>query len=264
MTTIDEFLQTLPKIPPNPAKQARLFARELALGMYLELWGDAMYVNPKTEINNYFFAMSKEYDKSASDNDEWIKRLENLDRYYECRWESKSRHYLRLLERFGYLDDKYDLSKAAFDLLDESEPYNVFLSYKRSENSMFVLLVNNTLKLNGLSPFFDMELNPTEEWHARLEDRIKTSDYFVVLLGPETHCSGYTVKEIHWAIKHHIPVVQVRKHGYTFNASVWENVEHPEVAQKLEREQAVVPIADSAEGYHFAMEKLLNFLGITP
>ena len=97
-----------------------------------------------------------------------------------------------------------------------------------------------------------------------LEERIKKSDYFVVLMGPETHCSKYTVKEIHWAMKHKIPIVQIWRHGYTFSASDWQNIAYPEVARKLENEQAVVPIADSAEGYHFAMEKLLNYVGITP
>lgn len=249
MTKVETFLEERSRIPIPSGDTAwvKLLAQELALGVFRELW-----------------------DRHVNDN-----RHERFARttFLVKRWSTfyKSRDWGGLLEAlraFSYYEefnsgDGGKLTQAAFDLLLTAPSFNVFISYKRSESSMLTLLVNNTLELNGVAPFFDMQLNPTDEWHARLEKRVKESNYVVLLLGPETHCSKYTVREIHWAIKHRIPVVQVWTHGYTFDASDWADIEYLEVAQKLEKEQAVVPIADSAEGYHFAMEKLLNFLGVT-
>ena len=234
-------------IPGGDTAWVKLLAQELALGVLRELW--------TRHVNDH------RHERHARTT------------FLVKRWSTfyKSRKWGGLMEAlraFGYYEEFNPksggkLTQAAFDLLLTVPSFTVFISYKRSECSMLTLLVNNTLELNGLAPFFDMRLKPTEEWHALLEDRIKESNYVVVLLGPETHCSKYTVREIHWAMKHGIPVVQVWAYGYTFNASDWANIEYPEVADKLEREQAVVPIANSAEGYHFAMEKLLNFLGVT-
>ena len=246
MTELDEFLEERLKIPIPSGDVARikLLAMELALGFHRRVW--------RTPLTIQAYGR---YEPNHPD----------VDNYFAKRWcEADFGHMYELLTFHGFANAHGALTTNAFNLLYETEPYNIFISYKRSESSMLALLVSNTLKLNGFNPFFDMQLKPTEEWHALLEQRIKDSNYFVVLLGPETHCSKYTVREIHWAMIHEIPIVQVWQHGFAFGASDWSNVEYPAVVKKLELEQAVVPIADNAEGYHLALEKMLNRFGITP
>ena len=254
MSELDKFLEERMKIPipSGDVAPVKLLAKELALGVDRNLWKTSVtVVRSSGEIYELRSGIQS-----------------NIGPFLKARWSDKDvdqqLEQLKGRQFISTTDEGFEIGRAAFDLLNETEPYNIFISYKRSESSMLALLVNNTLKLNGFNPFFDMQLKPTEEWHARLEQRIKESNYLVALLGPETHCSKYTVREIHWAMTHNIPIVQVWQHGYSFEASDWSYVEYPAVPRKLEREQAVVPIADNAEGYHLALESLLNLLGITP
>ena len=143
MTTMDEFMGSFQKPPLNKRKRIRMLATELAQGVYENLWTDYLALNPTY----------------GPDNDK-------IREYFETRWPDEGfEHSLDLLRHNGYVrvNGGYRLSAEAFGLVDETEPFDVFISYKRSENSMFALLVNNTCKLDGLAPFFDMELNPTEE-----------------------------------------------------------------------------------------------------
>ena len=185
---------------------------ELADGVYLKLWDEVI----------------ADYTNSGP-------RTGNLQAFFQQRWTAESfEYYITLLERQRYANwdktDTWQITPEAFDLVDETEPHNIFISYKRSESSMLALLVNNTLRLKHFAPYFDMLLSPTEEWHARLEKQVKTSEYFVALLGPQTHDSKYTVREIYWAFEHKIPIVQLWHHGYTLEPNKWQNCEHPEVA----------------------------------
>ena len=102
-----------------------------------------------------------------------------------------------LLERLsghGFIEDHYGstgkhqdrISQAAFDLLSETPPYKVFVSYKHSESSAFALLVVTRLKEHGLYAFCDMRLVPGDPWHAELENRVRDSKFQVLLLGPTT------------------------------------------------------------------------------
>ena len=211
MTGLRQFLKEREKtlIPTNDVARIKLLAKELAMGAHFGMWNliaEDQYGSllPLSKVN---------------------------EDYVTLRWpDFQYNHCMRLLQSYGYLSTTGSaerLTTKAFELLSEADPHNVFVSYKRSENSMFVLLVNNTLKLYGFTPFFDMELNPTEEWHARLEERVKESDYLVVLLGPETHRSKYTVREIYWAVTHRTPVVQVRRHDFIFDPSNWAGIEYP-------------------------------------
>ena len=107
------------------------------------------------------------------------------------------------LQRHGYIQqgELYEeLTQSAIALIDETEPYNVFISYKRSESSALALLVLARLKEHDLIPFVDMALEAGGNWHADLEDRIRACDYFIVLLGENTLSSPMTVKEIGWAL----------------------------------------------------------------
>ena len=244
MTELEKFLEERSRVPiPNgDVARVKLLAKECALGVHRRLWPRSPHSSNDKTLAKYM-------------GSRWIGVWESVE------WG----RLLGLLQAHGYCEGRkkdYQLTKAAFDLLDETEPYNIFISYKRSESSLLALLVNNTLRLHGLVPFFDMNLKPTDEWHARLEKQVKASQYFVVLLGPNTHCSKYTVREINWAIAHAVPVIQIWSHGYTISPAKWTDTEFPEVASKLERQQAITINTDDAEGYHLAMEKLVNAVGV--
>lgn len=244
MDEIDDFIATLQHIPANKRKRIRLLATELAQGVYEGFWNAYLTHNPR------FGPDSQE-----------------LAHFFANRWvDADFEHSIDLMQHNGFVvyERGYSLSELAFQLVDETDPYNIFVSYKRSESSMLALLVNNTLELNGFSPFFDMMLNPTEDWHARLEKQVKDSDYFIALLSTDTHKSKYTVREIHWALTLEIPIIQLWNYGYSINVSEWQSTEYPEVAGKLQQQQAIPVKTNDAEGYHLALEKLLNAVGVTP
>ena len=169
MSDLDKFLEERKKIliPSGNVARIKLLAKELALGVHKELWHHTFSIDRGRHISarSYLFY-----------------------RYFEKRWKTKTTDvsfYLELLQGHGYIHG-HTLTQAAFDLLNETEPYNVFISYKHCESSAFVLLVVARLKEHGLMPFCDMALIPGEDWHAELEERIKESDHFIVLIGKKT------------------------------------------------------------------------------
>ena len=135
MSELEKFLEERSKfsIPPGDVARVRLLAKELAIGVHRDLWSSSF----------------------GSFRGESILFSNELEAYVDLRWgdlvPSKN---LQLLRGYGYLEDKltpngnryYLLTNAAFDLLEETEPFNIFISYKRSESSAFALLVNRQLK----------------------------------------------------------------------------------------------------------------------
>ncbi len=246
MSELEKFLEERKNvpIPKGDVAPVKLLAKEMVLGVHRGLWG-----------RQIGFDMAGGFELLETE----------LENYFKHRWNGDVEHNIELLKLHKYIikvGKSYELSEEAVSLLDETEPYNIFISYKRSENSMFALLVNNTLQLNGFAPFFDMFLKPTDDWHARLEERVKTSAYFIALLGPDTHKSKYTVREINWALTHGIPVVQIWKHNFTLKSSEWQSTKYPEVAERLEQQKAILVKTDDAEGIHLALQHLLNAVGI--
>ena len=189
MSELEKFLEERAKIPipRGEVGQVRLLAKELVLGVHKELWSPILSTLPSQTIGGEFFP----YDKKLQD-------------YMESRWNDiHIGHKKQILRLHGYLDDLVDsngnpytrLSQEASALLAESQPYNVFISYKRSESSALSLLVLARLKEHKLVPFVDMALEAGGNWHADLEERITDCDYFIILLGKDTLASEMTVKE---------------------------------------------------------------------
>ena len=114
-----------------------------------------------------------------------------------------------------------ELTQSAIALIDETEPYNVFISYKRSESSALALLVLARLKEHDLIPFVDMALEAGGNWHADLEDRIRACDYFIVLLGENTLSSPMTVKEIGWALDAKRTIIPIWHSGFDIKSHKW-------------------------------------------
>ena len=250
MSDLDKFLEERRQIPipDGDVLWVKLLAKELVLGVYRKLWSSTILTLQSDTAGN-----------------EVTPRDRKLANYLEERWGDRHiGHRLELLRGHGYIYiDHYTLTSAAFDLIDEAEPYNVFISYKRSESSALALLVLARLKAHGPVPFMDMMLEPGENWHAELEERIRDCDYFIILLGEKTLASDMTVKEIEWAIKYRKTIIPVWHSGFDLDSEQWKDVDS-KVKEAIQRTNAIRVIEESASDYNRAIVELLNRFGITP
>jgi hypothetical protein len=203
-----------------------------------------------------------------------------LKSYLKSIWANKPPQ-MAYLEAFGYVQEsgktdhliafnaivpatEYLLTPKAFALLEKPvTPPSVFISYRRDESSALSLLIVARLQAKGIqNPFIDMNIEPGEKWHAELEAVVKSSRYFISVLGKNPFASEWVVKEIQWASETpnliYIPV--------------WHNRYSPKRTKTLDAGlaayvgsiQAIRVKEESAEGYHGAMTHLLNRLGYAP
>lgn len=154
------------------------------------------------------------------------------------------------------------LLKSAFDLLAEVEEATVFISYKRSESSAFALLVNNTLKQHGIEPFVDMQLQAGDDWHAELENNIKSSDYFIILLGQETLTSEVTIQEIQWAIEGNVTLIPIWHNNFEYKSGEWHTIPVG-VDYVLSGTHTIRVLEENPLTYDTALRELLNRFGIS-
>ncbi len=248
---LEKFLEERLKIPipSGDAAWVMLLAKELALGAHRGLW---------RPINFAGFFMGGARPLSNNGNT-----------YFERRWRKADLdHLLELLLSHGYLVESDDqtfvqLTAKAFDLLDESEPYNIFISYRRLDSSALALLVLARLKNHSLVPFVDMALEAGGNWHADLKERIKDCDYFIILLGKDTLSSSMTIKEIQWALQYDRTIIPVWHSGFELNADEWAD-EDEAVKDAIQQTNAIRVTDESASGYNTAIVELLNRFGVTP
>ena len=254
MTELDKFLEERSKIqiPSGEVARVKLLAKELALGVHRDLWPFTFRATP--------FARGS------------IRAREELQQYFEVRWGTfLPSNNLQLLIGQGFIDDSYTpkghryykLSRDAFKLLDEVEPHNIFISYRRLDSSALALLVLARLKEHSLVPFVDMALEAGGKWHADLEERIRDCDYFIILLGKDTLASPMTVKEIEWAIGYERTIIPVWHSGFDLNDERWAEVGQ-EVKDAIQQTNAIRVTDESASGYNTAIVELLNRFGVTP
>ncbi len=240
--TLDEFIaKTCARpLPLNPMARVRTLAKELAEGAVEGLWDTYIYTFRRT-VND-----------------------ENVSLYLEKRW-NENHPSLDLLEMNEYATwpaDLFTLKKAAFDLLEEAEAASIFISYKRSESSAFAMYVLTALKHAGLAAFVDMTLLPGENWRQELEQRIRTSDYFILLLSNETLASQVTLQELAWAIQYERKIIPIWHNRFSYQPERW-GLPAP-LNDTLSNVHTVRVLDESALGYHNAMVELLNRFGITP
>lgn len=161
------------------------------------------------------------------------------------------------------MDKAFKLTQAAFKLLDETEPYNIFISYRRLDSSALALLVLARLKEHSLIPFVDMALEAGGNWHADLEERIKSCDYLIILLGEGTLSSSTTVKEIQWALQYERTIIPLWHSGFALQEEEWPDVP-TSVRDAIQQTNAIIVQDESASGYNSAIVELLNRFGVTP
>lgn len=250
-------------IPDGMLQRIHAFARDLAFGAASGAWSGEFFV--------FHTAPGEEW-QPAGGYEALQERLKPLTRKW---WGAMPRS--SLLTAYGYLErvetrevasgdqrDTVVLTPKAFELLERAAPASVFISYRRRESSAFALLVLARMKAVGLSPFLDMQdLEPGDEWHARLKDEIEAREHCVVLVGPTTLESAHVRTEIVWALaagKHLIPIWH---NHLTQNVIARAEEDHPELAPFLER-QAIVVEPEAPSGYDNAVVQLLNRFGYTP
>ena len=113
----------------------------------------------------------------------------------------------------------------------------------------------------SLSPFLDKQLQAGDDWHAQLEERIKNSDYFLLILGKETLKSEVTIREIGWALKYKVSLIPIWHHEFVFHASEWPDLAKS-ISEALANTHTIRVIEENPLTYDTAMRELLNRFGI--
>jgi len=246
---LDKFLEERSKfeIPKSDVEWVRRLAHEMAMGVHRGLWP-------------LFFQMWRQPDETVIFD-------ENLKAFGSRRWKIDNwRQPVERLHGTEYIvagHDHFTVTRAAFDLLQEAAPYDIFISYRRKDSSALALLVNHRLQQFNLSPFVDMALQPGGYWHADLEERIKDCDYFIILLGKETLSSLMTIKEIQWALQYEKTIIPLWHSGFDLNDQTWADIDRA-VKDAIQQTNAIIVQDESASGYNSAIVELLNRFGVTP
>jgi hypothetical protein len=258
--TIDEFIEKCKRrsTPVNPMSRVKALARELAEGAVASLWPatfNASYVvyEAKRDMEPYALPMYQYIEARWG-------TLELGDAWFDGWYFDMLKHndYLRSPENNWI----YTITKNSFDLIEEADPATIFISYKRKESSEFALLIEDRLKAASLSPFLDKQLQAGDDWHAQLEERIKNSDYFLLVLGKETLKSEVTVREIGWALKHKVTLIPIWHHEFQFVAAAWPELPS-EVSQALANTHTIRVIEENPLTYDTALRELLNRFGVS-
>ena len=190
----------------------------------------------------------------------------DVNAYLEARWQGNDPHYA-LLYRMGYLaegvtDNDMTPTPAAYAMIEDAEPSSIFISYSRQESSTFALLVLERLKNAGLQPFLDLALEPGENWHEGLKERIQSREYLVLLLGPTTLASAYVVEEIEWALAADLTLVPIWQPDFKYQRSDWPDL-LDSVAEALTNTHTIRVLEANPLAYNNAIVELLNRFGIT-
>lgn len=242
-------------MPKNPMARVRTLAKELAEGASEELWG--------TTFSIYYGTEGEDADKAFSN------RSENLDAYLAARWQ-RTPPWFSLLEKNGYLTISnqsrfgvdFDISKAAFDLLEEVEPSTAFISYRRADSSAFALLVLARMKAEGLDAFLDLSITPGDNWQTHIKEQVQKRDYLILLLGQDTLSSEVVRQEIEWALDSGATIIPIWHNRFKYQDNHWNLP--PRVHTLLANTHTIRVLEESALAYNNAIVELLNRFGVTP
>jgi hypothetical protein len=238
-------------VPDDPIQRVRRLARDLAYGVLHGKWTAAFQITPD------------------ADRDTWnIRDRESnpLQDYITATWQDNPpRAHLLLLFEYTRLESSdrfhahYVLTPQAFALLDEPAHASIFISYSRKESSAFALLVLARLKAVGLDAFLDMkDLELGEDWHARLEQEIKSRQVFICLVAPTSLASSHIRDEIQWALEANARLIPVCHNGFRP-----EQNKHDALTRFIRR-NAIIVENENAKAYNNAIIELLNYFGYTP
>jgi hypothetical protein len=255
-------------LPQNPMARLRTLAKELAEGAAEGVWGSSLHqfrgAVTEQSIGKYIHRRWGNLTSGAL-----AEKVEDLE---------KDSGYLAwgdgiafapgpsLLLSNGYLEfsqTAYLITKAAFELVEETEPANIFISYRRRDSSAFALLVLARLKAAGLEPFLDLALEAGEDWRKGLRERIRRYDYLIALLGAETLKSEIVIQELEWALEADVDVLPIWHGGFHYRPEDWPHLP-ASVAADLASRHTIRVLEESALAYNNAIVELLNRFGVTP
>ena len=189
-------------LPSNPLARIRTLAKELAEGVNEEIWNGRLVIGVDEKIENN--KRVPVYNPEVEYED-----------YLSRRWDDNYPNP-KVLQLNGYLDQQFTLTETAFALVDEIEPAEIFISYRRKDSSAFALLVLARLKEHDLNTFLDMSLQPGDNWHANIKEQIQQRDFFILLVGKETLNSSVVKEEILWAIEAKTEIIPIWHNGFEY------------------------------------------------
>ena len=253
-TELDEWKAQLRRLAPELAKRLELkeklgivgriheYATDLAIGYDEDYWSSELALN-----------FTNEYKTTRNPDD--------YDIFIRSKWEGNLPS-IQSVVSMGYLrkvqGDTYTLTDKGIRLADAPAiPPNVFISYKRSESSAFALLLEARITYEtNATPFLDQSIEPGDDWHPRLEEKVEACEAFVCVIGPSTLDSPYVRNEIRWAqnSEKNSLILPVWHNGY--DGSPESNV--------LKDKQAVIVESENAKNYDSAVNEVLNRLGYSP
>lgn len=228
-------------IPDDPIQQVHRYARDLAWGAVQGFWAPRAII----EGNRLEFTR-REHQKNYA--------------VYMLKW-GRLEPSIHMLTAFGYMTTHMEgshtaglLTREAFALLSKPvDELKVFISYRRQDSTAFALLVEARLRLAGNhAVFVDKLLEVGGEWRSELENRIRESKYFILLVGPTTFDSDWVRREIDIAAEAGCIIVPI------WQADVLRDERTPEV---VNARQEIRVERETAESYETAILKLLNRMG---
>ena len=256
--TIEEFIEKISKrpIPEDIFLQVDLLARESAEGVIEGLWESSVlndtFGYSASSATNLFFGNS---------------RNKNMVKFFSERWNNDNK-LVQLMPVVGYVTiltqnarTEVRLTQKAFDLLNQASGTKVFVSYKREASSAFALLAATAMIQKGIDAFVDMQLEPSTQWKVELEQNIRQSDYFVIILNKETLTSDVTIEEIGWALDAEIPIIPIWHYGFKPDEHIPS--ETPQNIVSLIKDiNAIQVTSESALAYNTALVELMNYFGL--
>jgi hypothetical protein len=233
-------------MPSNPMARLRLFAQELAEGAVEELWKVQIPFDSDEGIIAYRFSS-------------WA-----FNEYLRLRWNNLQPNW-ELLQTVGYvaIDGRsIQINASAFNLLDENDTPEVFISYRRKDSSAFALLVLTKLKQAGIDAFLDLAMQPGTNWQTHIRSEIQSRSYFVLLIGKETLASEVVQREISWAIEADSNIIPIWHNEYIHQPGRFALP--ADVERVLRESHSIRVLEESALAYNIALIELLSRFGVTP
>lgn len=239
--------------PADPIDRVRHFARDLAYGALVGNWS--------TELRVWFGEEKPQFAGQAGG--------EALTELTANKWGGEIPGF-DLLQILGYVTIEpnsqnriafFKLTEKAFDLLEEPpSPPSVFISYGRKQSSAFGLLIEARLNQVGVRAFIDRSIDPGAAWHQHLTQTVKNSAVLVALLAPGTLNSPYVREELQWALDSNLRAIPLWHNNFFFDREQILDCP-PWLESFVTSKHAIRVVEESAEGYHDAVEKLINRLG---
>lgn len=240
-----ELLQKRGRPPTNEDARCKLLATELVEGQNFIFWNAQVSVPDRSKL--------MKMDVSADE-------LGFLQYYYYKRWKGNPPS-LESLQSRKLLDEDLSLLPLAFQLYDKHlrSQLKVFISYRRSESSMFALYLHERLSDTGFSSFLDMQsLEYGQNWRLALKDSIQECGYFILLLAPKTLGSKVVVQEITWAFENNMKIIPAWHGGFHYEHDPAHNIP-PRFKNLLTDTHTLIIEQENPAQYKQVVEELLRY-----